>query len=223
MLEERLREAARHVAQERDLDLVVLFGSAARHGLAHAADLDLGVIGRGPVDLVALTSRLVELLGVQAIDLVDLRLADALLLALAARDGVVLHEGCPARSRRSPRSRRAGSPTRASSATLSARRSPTLCAKPRRANDQPLMTDLDRALVRRKLATVVRNVRDLATVAELSLAEYQRDRFRQRGSSGCSRKRSTRRSTRTYTYSARPATTRPPTTMEPSWRRGGAA
>lgn len=95
MLEERLREAARHVAQERDLDLVVLFGSAARHGLAHAADLDLGVIGRGPVDLVALTSRLVELLGVQAIDLVDLRLADALLLALAARDGVVLHEGVP--------------------------------------------------------------------------------------------------------------------------------
>lgn len=43
------------------------------------------------------------------------------------------------------------------------------------------MTDLDRALVRRKLATVVRNVRDLATVAELSLAEYQRDRFRQKG------------------------------------------
>lgn len=43
------------------------------------------------------------------------------------------------------------------------------------------MTDLDRALVRRKLATIVRNVRDLATVTDLSLAEYQRDRFRQKG------------------------------------------
>jgi hypothetical protein len=47
------------------------------------------------VDVVALTNRLIALLGVQAVDLVDLRRADALLLALVARDGVALDEGAP--------------------------------------------------------------------------------------------------------------------------------
>lgn len=43
------------------------------------------------------------------------------------------------------------------------------------------MTTLDRGLVRRKLAVIVRNLRDLATVAELDLATYRADRFRQKG------------------------------------------
>ena len=43
------------------------------------------------------------------------------------------------------------------------------------------MTAPDRALVRRKLATIVRNLSDLATVAGLDLAAYRADRFRQKG------------------------------------------
>ena len=43
------------------------------------------------------------------------------------------------------------------------------------------MTELDRALVRRKLATIVRNLADLATIEGLTLAEYRCDRFRQKG------------------------------------------
>lgn len=43
------------------------------------------------------------------------------------------------------------------------------------------MSPLDRALVRRKLATIVRNLGDLAAVTDLPLAEYRRDRFRQKG------------------------------------------
>ncbi len=43
------------------------------------------------------------------------------------------------------------------------------------------MTELDRALVHRKLATIVRNLADLATIEGLTLAEYRRDRFRQKG------------------------------------------
>lgn len=42
------------------------------------------------------------------------------------------------------------------------------------------MTELDRALVRRKLATIVRNLGDLATVEGLTLEEYRRDRLRQK-------------------------------------------
>jgi uncharacterized protein YutE (UPF0331/DUF86 family) len=43
------------------------------------------------------------------------------------------------------------------------------------------VTRLDAALVRRKLATIAQNVGDLETVAEFTLAEYRRDRFRQKG------------------------------------------
>jgi len=43
------------------------------------------------------------------------------------------------------------------------------------------VTELDAGLVRRKLAVIVRNLADLARVEGLSLAEYRRDRFRQKG------------------------------------------
>ena len=43
------------------------------------------------------------------------------------------------------------------------------------------MTELDAELVRRKLATISRNLSDLAAVESLSLAEYRADRFKQKG------------------------------------------
>jgi uncharacterized protein YutE (UPF0331/DUF86 family) len=43
------------------------------------------------------------------------------------------------------------------------------------------VTELDAGLVRRKLAVIVRNLADLAVVEGLSLAQYRRDRFRQKG------------------------------------------
>ena len=43
------------------------------------------------------------------------------------------------------------------------------------------MTEIDAGLVRRKLATIVRALDDLATVEALSLEEYRRDRLRQKG------------------------------------------
>jgi uncharacterized protein YutE (UPF0331/DUF86 family) len=43
------------------------------------------------------------------------------------------------------------------------------------------LTELDGALVRRKLNSIVRNLRDLGDIESLSLAEYRGDRFRQKG------------------------------------------
>lgn len=43
------------------------------------------------------------------------------------------------------------------------------------------MTELDRALVRRKLAAITRNLGDLAKVERLSLVEYRAERLRQKG------------------------------------------
>ncbi|HEX9685719.1 MAG TPA: DUF86 domain-containing protein [Burkholderiales bacterium] len=42
------------------------------------------------------------------------------------------------------------------------------------------MTELDRALVQRKLATITRNLADLAPIAALSAAEYASDRLRRK-------------------------------------------
>lgn len=89
---ERLRAAAEEVGRGGGLRLVVLFGSAARRE-AGAQDLDIGVLGAGPSDAVAITNRFTRLLGVQGVDVTDLRRADPLLLAQAARDGVPLYEG----------------------------------------------------------------------------------------------------------------------------------
>ncbi len=43
------------------------------------------------------------------------------------------------------------------------------------------MTEFDAALARRKLATIRRNLDDLAVVRDLTVAEYRADRFRQKG------------------------------------------
>lgn len=43
------------------------------------------------------------------------------------------------------------------------------------------MTELDAALVRRKLATIARNITDLAAIENVSLEQYREDRFRHKG------------------------------------------
>ncbi len=75
--DEELHGAASTVAAEYDLELVVLFGSAARGDRARAEDMDLAVRAHQPVDAIALTNRFIQLLHIQEIDLVDLRRADA--------------------------------------------------------------------------------------------------------------------------------------------------
>jgi predicted nucleotidyltransferase len=90
---DQLRQAARQVAAALGCRLVILFGSAARG--ASPEDLDLGVLGDSVVDTVDATNRFIRALGLQAVDLADLRRADPLLLMLAARDGIPLYERSP--------------------------------------------------------------------------------------------------------------------------------
>ena len=90
---DQLRHAARQVAPGLGCRLVILFGSAARG--PGPEDLDLGVLGDSVVDAVDVTNRFIRALGLQAVDVADLRRADPLLLMLAARDGVPLYERSP--------------------------------------------------------------------------------------------------------------------------------
>lgn len=88
---EAVRRAIAEVVAEQPLRLVVLFGSIAR-AESRPADVDIALRGFGALDLVALTNQLTRKLGCQQVDLVDLSTADPLLMALVARDGVVLYE-----------------------------------------------------------------------------------------------------------------------------------
>ena len=49
------------------------------------------------------------------------------------------------------------------------------------------MSPVEAALVRRKLATIARNLDDLAPIASLSMEAYRADRFRLKAPSDCSR------------------------------------
>lgn len=74
------------------LDLLLLFGSRAR-GDAHAAsDWDFGYMAAGAVDATGLFARIVEAVGSDQVDVVDLRTAGGLLRYRAARDGCTVFE-----------------------------------------------------------------------------------------------------------------------------------
>ncbi|MHA6617765.1 type VII toxin-antitoxin system MntA family adenylyltransferase antitoxin [Pseudonocardia sp. DLS-67] len=74
------------------VQVLVLHGSRARGDEGAASDWDFGVLTDGTTDLVGLSAALTSALGTDAVDLVDLRRASALLRYRAARDGVVLVE-----------------------------------------------------------------------------------------------------------------------------------
>ncbi|MFI5230138.1 MAG: nucleotidyltransferase domain-containing protein [Gemmatimonadales bacterium] len=93
--DDQLRASARDVATAFGLDLVLLFGSAVTGDRRSAEDLDIGVLAPQVIDALAVTDRLMAALGVDEVDVTDLRRANSLLLAIVARDGLVLYESGP--------------------------------------------------------------------------------------------------------------------------------
>jgi len=89
-------EALVRVAQATPgLEVLLLLGSRAR-GDAHArSDWDFGYLAVGEVDATALVGAIVEIVGSDRVDLVDLRRAGGLLRYRAARDGHLLYEARP--------------------------------------------------------------------------------------------------------------------------------
>jgi predicted nucleotidyltransferase len=93
--DDQLRAAARAVAGAFGLDLVVLFGSAATGDRRSAEDLDIGVLAPHIIDALAVTDGLMAALRVDEVDVTDLRRANSLLMAIVARDGLVLYQSAP--------------------------------------------------------------------------------------------------------------------------------
>lgn len=84
------------VAQETPgLELLLLFGSRARADFHPSSDWDLGYVGSAHFDSLAMRARIVETLGTDRVDLVDLARASGLLRYRVARDGRLLFEMRP--------------------------------------------------------------------------------------------------------------------------------
>ena len=81
--------------QEGTLQIVLLFGSTAL-GRAHKkSDVDLAFLFDRPVDIVLLTNKVIQLLGTDRVDVVDLRRCSPLLKFAAVSQGTLLHERSP--------------------------------------------------------------------------------------------------------------------------------
>jgi predicted nucleotidyltransferase len=89
VLAERLRGVRESLP---DLELLVLFGSAATGRARPSSDLDLAVFCEGPADLDALYVALAPRFRTDRLDLVDLRRISPLLAFQIARAGLVLFE-----------------------------------------------------------------------------------------------------------------------------------
>ncbi len=91
-LRERLRDLPESVP---GLQLLVLFGSAAKGRRGAKSDLDLAVLCEGSSDLDALYLALAPRLRTDRLDLVDLRRAGPILAFEVARSGLLLFERSP--------------------------------------------------------------------------------------------------------------------------------
>lgn len=78
-----------------DIQLVILYGSAATGRTHRRSDLDLAILGDQPLDLIELTNQVIILTHRNEADVVDLRRASPLLAMEVARSGRPLYERSP--------------------------------------------------------------------------------------------------------------------------------
>ncbi len=87
-----MQEALAPVCSQPDIQLVILFGSAAK-GTRHGKnDLDLAILAEEPLNLVDITNQVIALLRTSQVDVVDLRRASPLLAMEIVRGGRFLYE-----------------------------------------------------------------------------------------------------------------------------------
>ncbi|MBW2525765.1 MAG: nucleotidyltransferase domain-containing protein [Deltaproteobacteria bacterium] len=84
------------LAERPELELVVLFGSHAEGRARTESDVDLAVVADDGCMLEQLRLDIIQVLGTDRIDLIDLRRAPPLLQMAVAKRGTVIHARDPA-------------------------------------------------------------------------------------------------------------------------------
>ena len=89
---EEIKKGLSPLFNDEGLRLVLLFGSAVSGKIHRKSDIDLAFLFDKPVDILALTNRVIRLLHTDNVDVVDLRRASPLLKYSAVRHGKPLYE-----------------------------------------------------------------------------------------------------------------------------------
>lgn len=87
-----LKERLAPIFTEEGMRLAILFGSHASGKVHRQSDIDLAFLYDRPVDIVALTNRVIRLLHLNNIDVVDLRRASPLMKFSVIKNGTPLYE-----------------------------------------------------------------------------------------------------------------------------------
>lgn len=92
---EEIRERLVPLFKEKDLRLILLFGSALTGAAHKKSDIDLAFLFDGPVDILTITNRVIRLLHFDNVDVIDLKRASPLLKFSAVQKGRLLYEKFP--------------------------------------------------------------------------------------------------------------------------------
>jgi predicted nucleotidyltransferase len=92
---EEIRERLAPLFKQKDLRLILLFGSTLTGAAHKKSDIDLGFLFDGPVDILAITNTVIRLLHCDNVDVIDLNRASPLLRFSAVQKGRPLYEKSP--------------------------------------------------------------------------------------------------------------------------------
>jgi len=92
---EEIRNRLSPLFADEGLRLILLFGSVATGKVNKKSDIDLAFLFDKPIEMLALTNRVIRLLRTDNIDVIDLRRASPLLKYSAVRHGKPLYEREP--------------------------------------------------------------------------------------------------------------------------------
>lgn len=92
---EEIRNRLSPLFASKGLRLILLFGSVVTGKVNKKSDIDLAFLFDKPVDILALTNRVIRLLHTDNVDVVDLRRASPLLKFSAVKSGMLIYEREP--------------------------------------------------------------------------------------------------------------------------------
>lgn len=92
---EEIRERLVPLFKEKDLRLILLFGSALTGTVHKKSDIDLAFLFDRPVDILSITNSVIRLLHTDKVDVIDLKHASPLLKYSVAEKGRLLYEKSP--------------------------------------------------------------------------------------------------------------------------------
>ncbi|MGB9628413.1 MAG: type VII toxin-antitoxin system HepT family RNase toxin [Thermodesulfobacteriota bacterium] len=172
---EEIKERLVPLFNEEGLQLVLLFGSVVSGKVYPKSDIDLGFLFDRPIDILLLTNRVIQLLRTDKVDVVDLSRASPLLKYSAVRLGKVLFE------------KKTGFFNNFQSITY---RIYFDTKKLRDAQEKVIhnflgergayMRSIEIEIVRRKLALIIENLKNLEPIEGMSQEEYLKDLYKRK-------------------------------------------